>query len=129
MRKLIKHQAIVWLALLGVLFSTLAPTVSHAMAPGQPATLEMQICSSAGMVTMTVALDDADAPDGAGAMTPFEHCPYCSQHANFPVLLPDRFAIMALPALQADYPHRFYRSATPLFAWSASSPRGPPAQA
>ncbi|WP_170976919.1 DUF2946 domain-containing protein [Massilia sp. HP4] len=129
MRKLIKQQAIVWFALLGVLFGTLAPTVSHAMAPGPPATLEMQICSSAGMVTMTVALDDASAPAGAGAMTPFEHCPYCSQHANFPALLPERLAMVSLPLSQADYPARFYQSATPQFAWSGSSPRGPPAQA
>lgn len=129
MRKLLKHHAIVWLALLGVLFGTLAPTVSHAMARNHPATLEMQVCSSAGMVTMTVALDADGAPVGAGAMGPFEHCPYCSQHANFPALLPDRLSVVPLPLSQADYPPRFYQSATPLFTWSASSPRGPPAQA
>lgn len=129
MRKFIRHQAFVWLALLGVLFGTLAPTVSHAMAADHPATIEMQICSSAGTMTMTVALDDGDAPATPGAMGPFEHCPYCSQHANFPALLPEPQAIVHLPVSQADYPSRFYQSATPLFTWSASTPRGPPAHA
>lgn len=127
MRKRLRQQAIVWLALLGVLFGTLAPGVSHAMSAGHPTTLEMQICSSAGMVTMTVALGDGSEP--AGVMGPFEHCPYCSQHANFPALLPSQSAAVALPVVAPDYPPRFYQCATPLFAWSASSPRAPPARA
>lgn len=127
MRKLIQRTAIVWLALLGVLFGTLAPAVAHALVPRHAVSIEMQVCSSAGMPALTVTLDDGSAP--AGAMGPFEHCPCCGQHAQFPVLLGAQAAAILAPASAAGYPPRFYQSATPLFAWSASSPRAPPARA
>lgn len=127
MRKLVKQQAVVWLALLGVLFGTLAPTLSHAMAPGQPATFEMQICSGAGMTTVTIQLGASDAaPAHDGANHVFEHCPYCGQNANMPFLPPAALAAIPAPVLAAGYPARFYQSATPLFPWTASSPRAPP---
>jgi len=126
MRKFVKRQMIVWLALLGVLFGTLAPAVSHAMARSHTVSFEMQICSSAGMRTMIVESGDHGAPAGVGAMHPFEHCPYCSQNGNLPALLPVAPPILHAPACRPGYPALFYQSAAPSFPWTASSPRAPP---
>ena len=126
MRTFVRQQVTIWLALLGVLFGTLAPTVSHAMAGNHPPAIEMQICSAAGMTTMLVELGDGSTPASNGTMHLFEHCPYCSQAGSLPALLPAAQPVLPAPACATGYPERFYQSATPLFPWTASSPRAPP---
>lgn len=126
MRKFVRQQVIAWLALLGLMFGTLAPTLSHAMARSHPAAIEMPVCSSAGMAPMVVDLGKPGAPATDGALHMFEHCPYCSQGGNLPALLPAAQPVLPAPRLAVGHPSRFYQSATPLFPWTASSPRAPP---
>lgn len=126
MRKFARQQMIVWFALLGVLFGTLAPALSHAMPSSHPATIEMQICSAAGTTTMFVDVGGREAPAPDGALHLFDHCPYCSQNGHLPALLPSTQTVLPAPALAAGRPARFYQSATPLFPWTAASPRAPP---
>lgn len=127
-----RHLVWTWIALLGVLFSALAPTISHAMAAAMSsadarADDAMQVCTMEGM--KTVAVDDK----AAGQFDPhkfehfLEHCPYCAPHggqAFFPPFAPIVFAVLDA---SSSHPPLFYRSATPLFSWRASRPRGPPA--
>lgn len=126
MRQFARQQLFVWLALLGVLFGTLAPTISHAMASHHPEMIEMQICSAAGTMTMLVDVGERDAPALDPAMHMFDHCPYCSQNGHLPGLLPSTQIVLPAPTLSTGYPDRFYQSATPLFPWTAASPRAPP---
>ena len=127
MRKLAKQQAIIWFALIGVLFGTLAPAISHAMARSHSVVIEMPICSSAGMTTMIVDMGGRGAPAGDDAAHMFEHCPYCSQGNHVPGLLPAAQPALPAPSLADGYPPRFYQSTTALFPWTAASARAPPA--
>jgi hypothetical protein len=127
-----QHVAWIWIAALAVLFSALAPAISHALAASsRPAVLadeEVQVCTMEGMKTVAV---DAPSrkfdPHRSGHF--LEHCPYCALHAN-PALPPASapLALAAPLAGAADAP-LFHQSVFPLFAWTPSSPRGPPVSA
>ena len=115
-----------WAALLAILMAVLAPTLSHAYAePGGTRTITVEVCSATG-----IAMTHQMAGDGAGHVPPashgFGHCPLCQTGAS-PVVLPS--ASFQLPVLAgADrHPPLFYSASTPLFAWTAAQPRGPPA--
>ncbi|KAB8038222.1 DUF2946 domain-containing protein [Janthinobacterium aquaticum] len=128
MRKLATTRVVhIWVAMLAILFAALAPSVSHALAAGNPTIPAMQICSVGGMT-------DADSMAGLPAdssMDPakhaFEHCPYCATHAGSFALLPGAAIQLALIEGHDLYPPLFYRAPQPLFSWSAGKPRGPPA--
>lgn len=120
MRQLVRQQVLcLWLALLGMLFGALAPTLALAMpTPASDADV-MQVCTMAGMKTVVA--------DDSGAKAPaVKHCPYCVLHVH--VALPPCASgfVVALPALSSAWPTLFYQAATPLFPWTAASPRAPP---
>ncbi|WUR13926.1 DUF2946 domain-containing protein [[Empedobacter] haloabium] len=119
MRKLVRQQVLcLWLALIGMLFGALAPTVALAMTSAHSGADVMQVCTMEGMKTVV-----ADAGDEAPAV---KHCPYCVLHAH--VALPPCVSgfLCALPADGAVRPALFYHSPTPLHPWTAASPRAPP---
>ncbi|APW41463.1 DUF2946 domain-containing protein [Rhodoferax saidenbachensis] len=110
-----------WLAALLVLFATLAPTVSHALALGN-AMPGMEICTSSGPQTLP-----ADSPAGPEAVKHLVHCPFCLQSTDQAVLPASAVAyLFLLPgelsqalALQVFF-YEKRASLTP-------PPRGPPA--
>lgn len=120
MRKLVRQQVLcLWLAMLGMLFGALAPTVALAITPAANAPDVMQVCTMAGMKTVPA--------DDTGTKAPVvKHCPYCVLHAH--VALPPSASgfVCALPILSSAWPPLFHQSATPLFPWTAASPRAPP---
>lgn len=133
-----RHFVWIWIALAAVLFSALAPTISHAMAAAATASAgaddEMQVCTMDGMKMVSV-----DARP-AGPFDPhkldlhkldhfMEHCPYCVLHGALVAMPPPAPVVFAMPAVAALYPPLFYQSATPLFSWRAARPRGPPGAA
>lgn len=128
MRKLVTQRILwSWIALLGVLFGALAPTVSHALAAATARSdNEVQVCTMEGM--KTIVLD----PAPAGKFDPrtfdhfLEHCPYCALHGGPAAPPPPTRFVFALLDLPASHPPLFYRSATTLFSWSPARPRGPP---
>lgn len=127
MPKLLKQRVvIVWIAMLSVLFGAVAPTVARAMAASVPATEEMQVCTTDGMVTIVV-----DKAQSGESSTPapdhmFKHCPYCAAHGGA-IDLPPALQLAFAVILQSNtHPPLFYQSATPLFAWTAANPRAPP---
>lgn len=124
MRKLVKqHVIVVWIAMLGVLFSALTPTISHAMVLAQ-ADERVQVCTVEG--TKTIVLAKAPSGDPGSTDHIFKHCSYCASHASMSAVLPSAQFVFALPQLSSSYPPLFYQSATPLFSWTAAKPRGPP---
>jgi hypothetical protein len=130
MHKLVKQRvAWIWIASLAILFSALAPTISHAMASSAPLEEEVQVCTMEGMKTIVIANGPAAKSDPHRFEHFLEHCPYCAVHAG-PALLPAPAQIVfAAPLAGAFHPPLFYQSVKPLFAWTASSPRGPPPSA
>jgi hypothetical protein len=128
MHKLVKqHVMYVWIAMLGVLFSALAPTISHAMVSAAQADEEVQVCTMEGMKTIVLAKAPSGKPVSPDHI--LKHCPYCATHGNMSSLLPTAQFVFALPALSSSHPPLFHQSATPLFAWTAVKPRGPPGPA
>jgi hypothetical protein len=131
MHKLVKQHVVwIWIALLGVLFSALAPTISHAMAAADP-DQEVQVCTMEGMKTFIVD----HVPSGQTDPRKFDphkfdhllaHCPYCALHGGPAAVPPPAQFVFAVLDIAAAYPPLFYQSATPLFAWRTASPRGPP---
>lgn len=109
-----------WIALLAVLFSALAPSISHALAASSGP--NMEICTTDGVQQVSEA---------GGKHDPFqhgmEHCPYCATHAASFALLPP--GTSGLPVIGGHdlHPALFYHAPQPLFCWSAAHPRGPPA--
>jgi len=120
-----QHVMYVWIAMLGVLFSALAPALSHAMAAPR-ADEQVQVCTMAGMKTVVLA----KAPSGKSVLPDHfaNHCAYCATHGGMNALLPMAPCVFALPAASPSYPPLLRQAAKPLFAWTAAKPRGPPAR-
>lgn len=129
MHKLVKQQVTwIWIVLLGVLFSALAPTISHAMAAAAvQATEEVQVCTMEGMITIVVDKAQSGKPAAPTPDHVFKHCPYCVVHGGSVSLPPAPAFVFPVSPPATVYPPLFYRSAAPLFAWTAANPRGPPA--
>ncbi|VXC14874.1 conserved exported hypothetical protein [Massilia sp. 9I] len=115
----------VWVAMLGVLFSALAPALSHAMPSSAPLLDTVQVCTMEGMQTIVV---DKEQPFGAGSSHPFEHCPYCALHGGASLPPPSAGLTLTLLPLGEVRPPLFYQVARPLFTWSTANPRAPPSQ-
>jgi hypothetical protein len=122
MFKLLKRQTLhVWIAMMAILFSALAPTVSHALAASTPYALA-EMCSIDGVK----ALADAQKSP-AKSMQAMEHCAYCVTHGGSFALLPPAVAGSAVIGGHDDYPILFYAAPQALHTWRAANPRGPPA--
>jgi hypothetical protein len=89
-----------WFALVVMLFTAIAPTVSHALAAGTRVQGWTEVCTSQGTRWVRVEASMV-RPDAASLPTPadtlathFESCPFCvgSQHGMAPPL-----ALLALP--------------------------------
>jgi uncharacterized protein involved in copper resistance len=133
MIRLAKRQTLhLWIALLAILFSALAPTVSHALAAGNKAASTaadtLQLCTVNGY--KMVKLAGADAGDSnsmpADAMHGMQHCAFCTIHGSAAALPGAPAVALALDAGRDIYPPLFYRAPRALHTWSAANPRAPP---
>jgi len=117
MHKFVKRRTLyLWIAIMAVLFSALAPAVSRAMTPSSPYGYA-EICS-VDQIKKSPAQYDHTA----------EHCPYCATHGGTHALLPPAMASFAVVGGHDYYPPLFYSAPRPLHSWSAAKPRGPPAR-
>ncbi|MYM88125.1 DUF2946 domain-containing protein [Rugamonas sp. FT82W] len=122
MLKMAKRQTLhIWIALLAVLFSALAPAVSSALA----ATDTVQVCTVDGYkIVKLPGADKGKAP--ASAKHAMEHCAFCSLHADAHPLPGAPSVPLALDAGRDTYPPLFYTAPRTLHTWSAANPRAPP---
>ncbi|PKO59351.1 MAG: DUF2946 domain-containing protein [Betaproteobacteria bacterium HGW-Betaproteobacteria-13] len=116
-----------WFATFAILLGALAPAVSQAMtALGDGHQRWIEVCSASGMQWIAVDADSEQQGDDApGAST--ASCPYCCPHAGSFGLPPELSAGFAVIGMAALEPPLFFSAPRPLFAWTASSPRAPPA--
>lgn len=125
MFKMEKRQALhIWIAVLAILFSALAPTVSHALAKADGDANFLILCTSNGKLVQTpLPTDDGKAP--ASVKVAMEHCSFCTTHGAH-AALPLAAALPQMTAGRAVYPPLFYLAPAPLAAWAAANPRAPP---
>lgn len=118
-----------WIALLAVLFSALAPSVSHALAASSPLDGLAEICTVNGVKTVKLSLADGDQPAPKSLAHHFEHCPYCMSHGGAPALPPANAGTVAVLTGHDTYPPLFYHAPRSLYSWAAANPRAPPVHA
>lgn len=114
-----------WVAILAILMSAMAPTLSHAFGI-QKNLAWLEVCTSVG--AKRVASDDGareSAPAPANAH-PLEHCPYCSLHTDLVLIPPGSTISLLLLALSQEFPAAFLAAPRTLHAWIHAQPRAPP---
>jgi hypothetical protein len=121
----LRRHFTVWIAMLAILFSALAPAVSHALEARQGNANWVEICTVAG--TKMVQLGNGDQPTSDALSHHLKNCPYCAAHAGGPALPPVAPVTFAILGGHDVFPALFYTAPSVQFAWSASAPRGPPA--
>jgi hypothetical protein len=122
-----------WIAMLAVLFASLAPSISHAFPAksNQPAFLQ-ELCSAQGakrFVAVDLADDTQKVPTQNQAAMHFEHCPYCATHAGTVAITTTPIALFladinATEHIQIDahfLPSSFYQVTPPSHAPPAIS--------
>ena len=122
-----------WIAILAVVFSSLAPSISHAFpAKNNQPTLLQELCSAQGVkrfVAVDLAVDTQKAPSQNQAAMHFEHCPYCATHAGSVAITTTPIALFlaeinATEHIQIDaqvLPSAFYQVTPPSHAPPAIS--------
>lgn len=82
----LRKKLTIWIAILAVVFASLAPSISHAFpAKNNQPTLLQELCSAQGakrFIAVDLAVDTQKAPSQNQAAMHFEHCPYCAMHAG-----------------------------------------------
>lgn len=118
-----KNRLVHWIAILAILMSALAPAISQAVSVTKTGHgFSMEICSTDGVKTIQI-LDQEQEQVKAS-----EPCPYCLAHVAYPIHLDSTLAFQE-PENHSLYPHLFYQSPKPLFAWVRLPSRAPPKQA
>ena len=123
---------VLWMACCAILLAALAPTLSRALTVARGGSVpSLEICSVAGGMNMVpvklsikLSIDDSTPAKNAMQMG---DCPCCGMHAAVLALPPLSLAPATGAVITGLLPVLFYQSATPLFAWTAFQPRGPPA--
>jgi hypothetical protein len=111
-----------WIAIIAVLMSSVAPTVSQAVSLAQHGEgISIEVCSATG-VKMTQVIDVNDADESTQVT---DHCPLCVVQGNYALPLNHELSF-AKPVNSNIYPQLFYQSPKPLFAWVALPSRAPP---
>ena len=114
-----------WVAVLAVLMAALAPMISHAL-QARDGALAIEVCSSLGARWVLADGSSTDSVPPAGQGHPFEHCPYCSLHADVLALPPLPAALTPAIATSDLLPPAFAAAPLTLFAWVGAQPRAPP---
>jgi hypothetical protein len=124
-----KRQTLhIWIALMAVLFSALAPAVSHALTASGGAADTLEICTVNGYKLVKLAGANSDkAPDATRHA--MEHCAFCTIHGDPHGLPATPSTVVPLDTGHDLYPPLFYSAPRTAHAWSTANPRAPPALA
>lgn len=119
---------IAWVACIVILLSSLAPSISHALAaPGTLVTIWSEICAAEGIKNLEAANEARrDSSSPAKQSLHLDDCPYCRLQADAPGFLPGGEAALFIVDSSFPFPFLFYQSPRPLFVWASARPRGPP---
>lgn len=116
--------------MLAILFSALAPAISHALESRSGPAAWVEICTVAG--TKMVQLGDGGTqkplkPLKSALQHHMENCPYCAAHTGAAGMPPPATLTFAVLGGHDVFPALFYTAPSVQFAWIAAAPRGPPA--
>ncbi|WP_229257058.1 DUF2946 domain-containing protein [Duganella lactea] len=115
----------IWIAILAILFSAIAPTISHSLAGESASVLTLEICTVNGYkVVNATDSDSGTAP--AKAKHGMEHCAFCTTHGSTFALTSSSSIVFAIDSGRDLYPPLFFAAPHSLHAWSAANPRAPP---
>lgn len=124
MRVVRAHRRLIsWIAAFAILLASLAPALSHALAPAT-GTNWIEICTTQGSKWIKA---NQEGPERAPATAHvLDHCPYCSLQT--PTLgLPPAERLAHLPLrLSHEVPLAFLSAPRTLHAWVSAQPRAPP---
>jgi len=130
-----RRARIAWVALVAMLMSALAPSLSHATmataagAPWGGALAEICTIDGAAVVADATGQRDSRSVPADHELLRFEHCPYCLSHAGA-VALPTQPAVAVRPVDGGEpIPSAFLQAPAPCRARLAGQPRAPPARA
>jgi hypothetical protein len=118
-----------WIAMLAILMTALAPTVSHALARSDHADAGwVEICRGAGSTWIYIGSADvtqAGHPPSDTYGHALDHCPYCTLHAAHPGSPPAPMAIdlLVLGHATPQLPASVLQAR---LAWYRALSRGPP---
>jgi Na+/phosphate symporter len=124
----LKQHLAHWIAIIAVLMSSVAPTVSQAVSLAQHGQgISIEVCTTTGVkltqvIDASVASVVSDADELAQASG---HCPLCVVHGSYVLPLNHELSF-AKPVNSNIYPQLFYQSPKPLFAWVVLPSRAPP---
>jgi hypothetical protein len=128
MKKITRRFA-AWFACFAILFSALAPSISHAVSASRGQSWA-EICGVGGTKFVKVSGDqDISADPVTKQSLHLEHCPFCATHADSFASLPGGGLAVPLIETQATHPSLFFQSPHPLSIWRTAQSRAPPAQA
>ena len=114
-----------WIATLAILMAALAPSISHALGAKNGASW-VEVCSTVGAKWVKPDGSATDKAPASGDAHLFEHCPYCSLHANAIAIPPAPAAFEPAPAVSQPLPAAFLAAPRTLHAWVSAQPRAPP---
>lgn len=119
-----------WIALVAIIFSALAPTISHAFPIKTSASFQQEVCDVQGakrLLSVDFTAEKKSVPTQNQATTHFEHCLYCASHMTHvgaikaPLIsflsqlnAVSRIDIYTAPLVQAYYPVTHPSHAPPL---------------
>jgi len=114
-----------WVAVLAILWMSLAPTLSHAWS-GAADGAWTEICSAPGARLVSFAEPDATQPAPSSALLhALDHCPYCALQFGTGAPPSPSFGVVLLP-LAFEVPRLFLAAPYTLYAWHHAPSRGPP---
>lgn len=111
--------------MLAILFSALAPSISHALNAANPAADRIEICTAGGIRMVDIPSEDGGKTP-ASAKISMEHCAFCASHGGSVALLSAPSLTILVDAGRDVYPPLYYAAPRSLHAWSAANPRAPP---
>ncbi|MYM22174.1 DUF2946 domain-containing protein [Duganella sp. FT135W] len=121
-----KRQTLhIWIAILAILFSALAPTISHALAARTDSAVTLEICTVNGYKVVKVT-DSESSKKPATAKHGMEQCAFCVTHGGTFALTGSSSLVFAIDSVREIYPPLFYAAPHSLHAWSTANPRAPP---
>jgi hypothetical protein len=124
-RRATKWAVHAWIAMLALLFSSLAPAVQHLFNPAPADVQVAEICTSTGSKYIAVATSDAPKPLGGKTHGSAGHCGYC-MHGTPQALPPAPAVALALGCERAFLPVQFRAAPAVPFPWTVAFSRAPP---
>ncbi len=123
----------VWVASFAIAVNAFAPLLAQAWFQSQAGAASwLEVCSTSSFKadalksSSTISSSDADQAPTKNSMKS-AHCPFCLPHAGSFALLPSATPVVAALQQHDAHPELFYSAPRPLFAWTQSQPRAPPA--